>query len=201
MTIESTNASKIGATNILSDLARELDEGVLSDTYEVVGVKWTMQTLVDHEVNWVNRYVSGTSMLSMITSSRAPTLGIGIRAINGKPIASFFQEEWAKDSAGTSQEVLQMQEEQNPYVKQYWFAEYLFKWLAARPPKLIAELWDCWQKLVKRQEEAETAMGKYSRLGGDSNSRPMGSKESTGTETPSLTLSVATPSSSGGGNS
>ena len=154
------------ASNLLDDLAEELDKGFLEDTFTIAGHTWKMRLLQDHERNWANGFVRNASLNAMLTSIRAPTLGIGIREIDGMPVAQFFQKQWADAESELEDVARHMLESSNPYVKQYWFAEQLFTWISQRPPQFVEKLWVKWQELEARRTEAEEAMGKSSRPDG-----------------------------------
>lgn len=150
------------ALNILDDLASELDQGFLEDTFEVAGHQWTMRLLQDHERNWANGFIRNTSINSMVTSVRAPTLAIGIRSIDGIPIATFFQKQFEAENEELHALARQMIEQANPYTRQYWFAERMFQWLSLRPPTFVEKLWAKWLSLEERRDKAEESMGKSS---------------------------------------
>lgn len=161
-TADVTEAKRSVATNILDDLAAELDKGFVEDTFEVAGHTWTMRTLQDHERAWASGFIRTQSMNSMLSSMRAPTLAAGIRSVDGKPVAEFFKDAWEKEATDMGEAVRKVMESQNPYILQYWFAEQLYVWLSKRPPSFVEKLWEKWLLLEKRREEAEVAMGKSS---------------------------------------
>jgi hypothetical protein len=167
MAKETDKAKKQGALSLLDDLAKELDEGRLEGTFEVRGIFWKMQLLQDHEVNWANGFQRTNSTLSMLTSRRAPTLAIGIRAIGKsedtmKSVRQYFMDEWEAERGELDATVKAILDNANEYIQQYWFAEQLFKWLSVRPPEFVSALWVKWQSLEERRTEAEKAMGKSS---------------------------------------
>jgi hypothetical protein len=163
MTASTGDVKRAAALSILDDLATELDKGFLEANFDIAGHQWTMRLLQDHERNWANGFVRNTSLNAMLTSVRAPVLAIGIRAIDGVPIPTFFQKQWEAESAEMETLAKQMLDAANPYVKQYWFAERLFVWLSQRPPNFVEQLWSKWTELESRREKAEDAMGKSSR--------------------------------------
>jgi len=187
--------------SLLDDLAKELDEGFIEDVFEIRGILWHMRLLQDHERNWANGYVRTTSVNAMITSVRAPTLAVGIRAIgklttDGKKdlmgIKDFFLQQWLKEKGELDPVAQRILDNANQYVQQYWFAERLFEWLSKRPPDFVNELWEKWSGLEKRREDAEKAMGKSSAEDG---------KQTQKQATPSSTTSSPTQPSTGDGNS
>jgi hypothetical protein len=159
-TTDVKNAKRSAALSVLDDLADELDKGFLEGTFPIRGIQWTMRLLQDHERNWANGYLKATSLQSMVTSVRAPTLAIGIRKINGLDVEAFFIQTWEEQAKVLSAVEKQILAATNPYVKQYYFAEQLFAWLSIRPPTFVQELWDKWMELENRRDEAEKAMGK-----------------------------------------
>src|SRR5882672_3653844 len=100
------DAKRAQAINLLDDLAAELDKGFLDSIVVVRGLKWELRLLQDHERNWVNSYTVSKNVLSMISSSKAPTLGIGIRRIGkNEPdapmmtVEQFFVQLWQSEKA------------------------------------------------------------------------------------------------------
>jgi hypothetical protein len=170
------DAKRARALSVLDDLEAELSVGFLEDTFEVRGVLWRMRTLCDHERNWANRYVQSTNLNVIVTSIRAPTLAIGIRAIgrvvDGErvlaPVEEFFQAQWAKTNQGLDANTQAILASDNPHLKQYFFAEQLFGWLTTKGPEFVYALWQQWETLEARRQEAEKAMGKSSPAGGTS---------------------------------
>jgi len=164
-------AKKQAAMSLLDDLAKELDEGFIEDTFEVNKVLWKMRLLQDHELNWANGYQRSNSALAMLTSRRAPTLAIGIRAIGRmgadgkpemKPVRQFFIDEWTKQRGELDEATKAILDNANQYVQQYWFSEQLYQWLSQRPGEFVQALWAKWQLLEERRSKVEAAMGKSS---------------------------------------
>jgi len=155
-----SNAKRQSALNVLDDLASELDQGFLEETYTVKGVEWTIRLLNDHERNWANGYLRNASLTSMATSLRSPTLAIAIRKINGLSVEAFFTQKWQERETALSEVEKAILAATNQFVKQYFFAETLFKWLSERPPQFVQELWSKYTALDDRREAAESAMGK-----------------------------------------
>jgi hypothetical protein len=172
------NKRREASLSLLDDLAKELDEGHIGDTFEVAGVMWSMKTLQDHETNWANGYVITTSMTSLISSRRSATMAIGIRAIgvrkpdgtlDMKTIKEYFIAQWEKEKGKLDENAQRIINNSNEYVQQYYFAEQLFAWLSKRPPEFIQNLWSKWLTLEARKEAAEAAMGKSLPADGISN--------------------------------
>lgn len=182
-----TDVKRSAALSILDDLASELDKGFLEESFDIAGHKWTMRLLQDHERNWANGFVRNTSLNAMLTSVRAPVLAIGIRSIDGVPIPQFFQQQWESEAAELETVAQQMLESANQYVKQYWFAERLFKWLSMRPPSFVEQLWAKWTDLESRRDKAEDGMGKSSNPAGNLPSQTEKAESETGSSTPSAT--------------
>jgi hypothetical protein len=144
---------------LLLDIGRELDiTGKISDTFDVLGHKWEMALLSEEESNWRMAHVVIGSKLSAVSSFRLPTLSIGIRSIDEVSVFDFFEDDWKDLSTDARQELLAM----NPYAKKYFCAEHLMQFLADRLPEGIAELWERWQLLEKRRQEAIETLKKSS---------------------------------------
>jgi hypothetical protein len=168
---------KTGVESILDDLATELDQGRLEDTFVVRKIHWKMMLLQDHENNWANSYQRTNSALAILSSRRAPVLAIGIREIGRegpdgkvemKTVKAFFLDEWKKERGEMDEISQRILDNSNEIVQQYWFAEKLYEWLSKRPSEFIQELWSNWLKLEERRTEAEKAMGKSSQEDGSS---------------------------------
>jgi hypothetical protein len=163
---EVDKAKKQSTISLLDDLAKELDEGFIEDTFEVHGIFWKMRLLQDHESNWANGYQRTNSAMAMLSSRRAPTLAIGIREIGKKnemkQVRQFFIDEWVKTRGEMDEATRQILDNTNDYVQQYFFAEQLFQWLSKRPSEFVQALWVKWQLLEERRTKAEEVMGKSS---------------------------------------
>jgi len=170
--VDFQKAKKASALSVLDDLAAELDSGFLEETFLVRGVNWTMRLLCDHERTWAAGYIRNQNVSSIVSSMKAPTLAIGIRSINGLTVEDFFKAKWSEANKDLSEAEKAMIAATNPYVRQYWFAEQLYVWLAARPTAFVSELFDKWNTLEKRREAAEEAMGKSSTQDGTSTESP-----------------------------
>jgi hypothetical protein len=144
---------------LLLDIGKDLNitEGI-SEIFDIFGRKWKMSLLNEEESNWRMAHVVTSSKLSAVTSFRLPTLAIGIREIEGVSVYDFFAEDWDKLTPDSRQELLSM----NPYAKKYFCAEHLMQFLSDKYPEGIAELWEHWQQLEKRRNEAIAALKKSS---------------------------------------
>lgn len=148
--------------NLLDELAKDIDPGVFEDTVVVRKVSWKFRLLCDHERNWSNGYVRTSSVTTMLSSMRAPTLAIGIREI-GRPdeagtlkmltVQDYFAEVWTKEQGTLDAATKRMLEQSNEFIRQYWFAEKLFQWLSDRDPEFIDELWRPWSQLEDKRTE------------------------------------------------
>jgi hypothetical protein len=145
------------ASQLLDDLAQELETGGLEDTVVVKNSYWKFRLLCDHERRWVDLHIKQNSVPSIISSMKAPILAIGIRALgkpdkSGKlrmtPIGELYPAPSGEDS-------------------QYFAAEKFFEWLSNRNTETVQELWTQWEKLEHRRVEAENAMSKVLRGGWD----------------------------------
>lgn len=145
---------------ILMDLAKELDGETLEHSCMVHNHKWTMQLLNEEESNWRNGFVNMGTKLSAITSWRLPTLAIGIRAIDDIPVYQFFQDEW--NAVAETRQALELMDERGKFSQKYFSAEYLMEFLSSRFPEALEPLWEEWQKLEGRREDAQSASKKSS---------------------------------------
>lgn len=161
---------------ILADLARELDGETLEHSCVVHNHKWTMRLLNEEESNWRNGFVNMGTRLSAITSWRLPTLAIGIRAIDDIPVYRFFQDEW-KASEETRQ-ALELMDQRGKFSQKYFAAEYLMEFLSSRFPEVLEPLWEEWQKLEERREEAQASVKKSFGGSSEEDEKPSGTEPS-----------------------
>lgn len=145
---------------ILLDLSRELSGGLLEHVCTVLGRTWKMRLLNEEESNWRNSFVNMGSKLATVSSWRLPTLAIGIREIDGIPVAEFFRDEWNATQA--TRQALAIIEGKGEFSMKYFAAEYFMQFLSQAEPTLLEPLYGEWQKLEARREEATGAIKKSS---------------------------------------
>ena len=145
---------------MLDDLAREIDGEALEETFTFGGFVFRIRLLTEDEQNWRNSYINTGNQLSTISSWRLPTLAIGIREINNIPIFEFFREEWEREDE--TRDVVKLIAQKGKFSQKYFAAECLMEFLAERFPEKLQELYNPWQELEKRREEAQDATKKSS---------------------------------------
>jgi len=161
---------------ILMDLARELDGETLEHECVVHGHKWTMQALNEEESNWRNGFVNMGTRLSSITSWRLPTLAIGIRAVDDVPVYQFFQDEWSANAE--TRQAMELMDGRGQFSQKYFAAEHLMEFLSGRFPDALEPLWDEWQALEARREDAQAASKKSSGENSEEDEKPSGTESS-----------------------
>lgn len=144
------------ANKLLADLASEVDQGFIEDTYEVGGHQYTMRLLSDGENNWKNRYIDIiTSSGALLSQQKAPTLAVAIRAIDGKSVDEIFPDP-AAPAADATQEDKDYHERWkglSSEARQFERAKMLLNYLSKRPDDFISMLWEKYQELKGRREE------------------------------------------------
>ena len=147
--------AKSKTPKVLEDLASEIDEGFIEDTFEVGKHFYTMRLLTDGETNWKNRFIDAmSSALSMLSQRKAPTLAIAIRKIDHVSVEEIFKPEKPADDAEESDK--KAYDEWNKLSKverQFRIAESLFNYLSERPAEFTTALYNKYSELEKRREE------------------------------------------------
>jgi len=165
----------LDSLRILEDIERDTDQGSITDTFVAFGYRWEMTTLVEHELSWASQFMISSSPMAMMQSMRAPTLGIAIRKIGVDkddqslvPVEQFFIRQYEAANGPLDSPLQRAISSTNPFAKQYFFADQLFRWLAKRDPRLVEKLWGCYNQLLERRAAAADAMGKSLGAGGTS---------------------------------
>lgn len=144
---------------LLADIRTDLQgEGCIEDTFVVGGHKFLMRLLTEEETNWRNGNILMANKLVAVTSYRIPTLAIGIREIDDCNVFEFFSEEWDKLDSEVREEL----NKTSKYTHKYFAAEHLMEYLSEFLPASVEPLWESWQELEKRREEAVQAVKKSS---------------------------------------
>jgi hypothetical protein len=145
---------------LLSTISQELSCGFISDTFDVAGHKWTMQTPGEQEEIWINKFASDNGLVTYITSTRAARLAAVIKSIDGIPIESMFA--YPDDMQQTEKDTLN----RNPVEKMYWVLGQFLKFLTTGnhfPPPVLDALFNKWQELsTKRTSALEAKLPNFS---------------------------------------
>lgn len=153
--------SKNNLPQLLQDLAAEVDQGFIEDTFEINGHRYLMRLLSDGETSWKNRYIDAfASALAMISQRKAPTLAVGIRAINGIKVTDIFKPTANEDSSEEAKKEVKDWEQMGELKRQFAAAEKLVDYLSKRPAEFTTGLYDKWQELEKRRDEVMTNLKK-----------------------------------------
>ncbi len=166
---------------LLMDLQKELDGVTLEHVCVVHGFQWKLMLLNEEESNWRNGYVNTGTKLAAVTSWRLPTLAIGIRAIGRvgeemMPVSMFFQEEW--DTTAETRAAAEIIEGKGSFSQKYFTAEYLMEYLAQRFPEALKPLYEEYQALEKRREDAQASVKKSSGESSEEGEKPSGTEPS-----------------------
>ena len=143
------------AHKLLADLAAEVDQGFLEDTFDILGHKYTMRLLSDGETNWKNRYIDGlSSALSIISQRRAATLAIAIRIIDGHNVESLYAPA-APTSDATDIEKAEYERwtKMGRLERQFDASRKLYDYLSLRPDTFTVALFEKFQELESSREE------------------------------------------------
>jgi len=141
----------------LMDFQKEMKSQLLEDTFEVRGKRWTMRLLNEEETLWATSMMNTSTIVTSAVSAQLAHLAMGIREIDGSPIYEYFTEDWDKLEDRERAALLEM----NRYALKYFVAEHMHSFLAEMPPEVTNDLWECWNKLLERREDAQ-AMAKKS---------------------------------------
>jgi len=145
-------------SKLLADLASEVDQGFIEDTFEVNGHSYKMRLLSDGETNWKNRYVDAlSSALSMLSQRKSATLAVAIRSIDGQSVESLYapvvdvdlneEDKKAAEKKVTDWTLLGKLE------RQFRVAADVYDFLSARPEAFVTSLWEKFQELENRRDE------------------------------------------------
>lgn len=140
---------------ILADLAAEVDQGFLEETYEVKGHKYLLRLLSDGETNWKNRYIDGlASPLSMMSQRKSATLAVALRAIDGTDVISMYAPPAiTADSTDVEKAESERWGRLNSLDKQFEVARKLYEYIARRPAEFSTGLYAKFQELEERRDE------------------------------------------------
>lgn len=140
----------------LQDMASEVDQGFIEDTFEVFGRKFKLRLLSDGENNWKNRYVDVmVASGALISQNRAPTLAVAIREIDGQPMDKIFPDP-VKPADDASDEEKQSYERWNRMSKlerQFERCKQMYEYLSNRPDDFVIALHEKFMSLRGRREE------------------------------------------------
>lgn len=144
---------------LLDDVRNDLNgDGCIEDTFEVSGHKVRMRLMNEEEQNWRNGNIIMMNKMSAISSFRLPTLAIGIRSFDDMDVFEFFAEEWDRLDASVREEL----NKTSKYTHKYFAAEHMMEFLSQWSPEAVNKLWEKWQELESRREEAVAAVKKSS---------------------------------------
>ena len=159
--------------SVLNDLVTELDGSVLSETFDVNGRKWALKLLNEEETNWRNAHVIMANTLSAMSSFKLPTLAMSIQRVENSgsmvSIREIFQEEW-DDLPKEDRE--RYEGLNNAYSQKYFAAEKFMEFLSQRFPDALDPLYEKYEFLRKRRDEAQAALKKSSGEGSQGTTDP-----------------------------
>lgn len=145
---------------LLADLESEVDRGFIEETVEHSGHKYTLRTLNDGESNWKNQFVDIMgSAANMLSSQKAPTLAISVRAVDGVSVTDMFRPD--KPEGEENKEDREWREylsweTMRPFERQIFCAKKLLEWFYLRPNEYTSGLFEHYQKLEERRREVIT---------------------------------------------
>ena len=148
---------------LFNDIAREMNGKCVEDTFTIKGHAYKMRLLNGEEANWRNMFIIVRSQISALSSLKLPTLAMGIREVDGKPVTEAFKEDWDSLSATERMEY----ERANKYAKKYFIAERFMEFLAKWPDYELDELWKHWAILEDRREDVQVELKKSSGEGSE----------------------------------
>lgn len=132
----------------LKDFFAEVSVGFLEDTFELRGHKWTVRTPTPDEEAWADKYVQADTAMSFVSTQRLARLAVSIKSIDGNLLESMY--DYPEDISSDDRKLLTQ-----PERKRYWvYAQFMASLSADVPPPVIRELWDKYEVLMKRQDEA-----------------------------------------------
>lgn len=135
-------------SKVLKDFFAEVKVGFLEETFELRGHKWTMRTPTPDEEAWADRFVQTDSTMSFMSTQRITRLAVVIKAIDGTLLDALF--DYPDDMTAADKKVLE-----EPDRKRYWLYAQLMASLSTDiPPQVLRELWEKYETLTKRQDEA-----------------------------------------------
>ena len=140
---------------LLMDLASEVDQGFLEDTFEVQNHKYRLRLLSDGEANWRNRYIDGlSSALAIMSQRKVANLAVAIRAIDGQDVVAMFTPSVpAADAPELEKQDFKIWSENTALERQFSVAKKLYDFLAQRPNEFTTELYAKLVELEDRRKE------------------------------------------------
>ncbi len=145
-------------SNILTDLAKELDGNELEDIFEAKGHKWKIRLLNDEETSWTYRYVNPSNVITVATSMKLPILSMAVREMDGHKIIDLVEHEWAK----LTEEEMVVYNKMNNFNRKYFAAEHFMEFLSQRLPGVVIELWTKYEAIEARRKAAQETSKKSS---------------------------------------
>jgi len=148
--------------SLLIDLAKEADGKSLGDFCTLTkggkDFKFEIRLPNEEETNWCFRYMNPANVVTVATSLKLPKLAISIRSINTISVDKFFMDEWEALPEFDRLEY----EAKNKFAQKYFTAEHMMQFLGQRFPDFIQELWELYEVLDKRRQEAQDELGNSS---------------------------------------
>lgn len=140
---------------LLEDLASEIDQGFIEDTFEVLGKKYKLRLLSDGEANWKNRFIDGfASGMAILSQRKSATLAVAIREIEGQNVIAIFT-----PAAPAADEKAENKKEYDEWSKatelerQFIVARKMYDYLSKRPSDFTTELYNKFDELEARRKE------------------------------------------------
>lgn len=167
------NPPKAEEHPLLRDLEVQMGGAQIRDTIEVVGRKYTLETLWPWEESWADGYVGGINFYQTGRNRRVPYVAAALRAIDGVSVAELFK---LPDS--TPQE-MRDQFDKSPELLAAWRRDAIFQRLSGdRPllsPPVLGELWTFYQELEERRNASLEKIGPLSKRADAGQSSPTSS--------------------------
>ena len=142
---------------LLDDVRKDLEgDSSIEGEFVIGSHKFFMRLLNEEETNWRNSHILMSTKLAAVSSFRLPTLAIGIRLIDDVPVFEYFASDWES----MEKEIREELNKSSRFSHKYFGSEHLMEEMSQYQPETLDLLWEKWQELEKRREEAVAAVKK-----------------------------------------
>jgi len=131
-------------SNVLDTIVKLYNQGFIEKEFELDGHKYVIRTLNEHESVWRDQFVPVGMTMNVVSAKIVPTLAVAIKSIDGVAIESQFSNEGSNESFFSS-------------INEFSDLSYAYKFkkvLQALPHFVILRLYEHYQELEKKEEEA-----------------------------------------------